>query len=127
LEALAGPTIEFKGRLPWDDVVALMTHCRAFIFPGYEDFGITPLEAQAAGRPVIAYGQGGALDTVIANETGLFFQEQSVEALIAAITQFEQQSFDPGRARANAERFSNGRFRQELGDFVTEKWHAFST
>ena len=125
LQAIAGPTVEFKGRLTWDDVVTLMTHCRAFIFPGYEDFGITPLEAQAAGRPVIAYGQGGALDTVIDQETGLFFQEQSVEALMAAIEQFEQMSFDPVRARTNAERFSNARFRLELGEFVAKKWREF--
>ncbi len=122
LEAMAGPTVEFKGRLPWDEVVSLMAHCRAFLFPGYEDFGITPLEAQAAGRPVIAFGRGGALDTVVENETGLFFREPSVEALMVAIEQFETMSFDPAAARANAERFSIARFKQELDDFVAEKW-----
>jgi glycosyltransferase involved in cell wall biosynthesis len=126
LEALAGPTVEFKGRLPWDDVVALMANCRAFLFPGYEDFGITPLEAQAAGRPVIAFGRGGALDTVIENETGLFFYEQSVDALAAALEQFETMSFDPAAARANAQRFNIERFHHELGNFVTEKWVEFS-
>jgi glycosyltransferase involved in cell wall biosynthesis len=125
LEALAGPTVEFKGRLSWADVADLMAHCRAFIFPGFEDFGITPLEAQAAGRPVIAFGRGGALDTVIQGETGLFFHEQSVEALMATIEQFEQMSFDPAAARANAERFSVERFKRELGSFVAEKWQAF--
>ena len=102
-----------------------MANCRAFIFPGFEDFGITPLEAQAAGRPVIAFGKGGALDTVIEGETGLFFHEQSVEALMATIEQFEKISFDPAAARANAERFSVERFKRELGDFVAEKWQAF--
>jgi glycosyltransferase involved in cell wall biosynthesis len=125
LEAMAGPAVEFKGRLPGDDVVELMANSRAFIFPGYEDFGITPLEAQAAGRPVIAYGKGGALDTVIKDETGLFFYEPSVEALMAAIEQFERSSFDPAAARANAERFHTKRFKQELGDFVMEKWREF--
>ncbi|MCG3210843.1 MAG: D-inositol-3-phosphate glycosyltransferase [Anaerolineae bacterium] len=126
LESLAGPSVEFKGRLPWDEVVALMANCRAFLFPGFEDFGIAPVEAQAAGRPVIALAKGGALDTVLDGETGLFFHEQSVEALIDAITQFERFSFDPAAARANAERFSIGRFRRELGQFVAEKWGEFN-
>ncbi len=125
LQALAGPTVEFKGRLPGADTAALMARCRAFIFPGFEDFGITPLEAQAAGRPVIAFAQGGALDTVIAGQTGHFFYEQSVEALMAAIEQFESMSFDPAAARAQAERFNVARFRHELGDFVAQKWCEF--
>ncbi|MBN1992440.1 MAG: glycosyltransferase [Anaerolineae bacterium] len=125
LEAMAGPTVEFKGRLPWPQTAHLMAHCRAFIFPGYEDFGITPLEAQAAGRPVIAFGQGGVLDTVIQGETGLFFREQSVEALLVAIKQFETMSFNPAAARANAERFGIARFKRELGNFVAEKWQEF--
>jgi glycosyltransferase involved in cell wall biosynthesis len=126
LETLADPTVEFKGRLPWDETAALMANCRAFIFPGFEDFGITPLEAQAAGRPVIAFSQGGALDTVIEGETGLFFHEQSVEALMVAIEQFETMSFDPAAARANAERFNVDRFKRELGSFVAEKWEEFA-
>lgn len=125
LETLAGPTIEFRGRLPWDDVADLMANCRAFLFPGHEDFGITPLEAQAAGRPVIAFAKGGALDTVIEGETGLFFREQSIESLIEAIERFEQVSFDPARLRANADRFSVPRFQQELGRFVAQRWAEF--
>ena len=125
LESLAGPTVEFRGRLPWAEVVELMANCRALLFPGFEDFGITPLEAQAAGRPVIAFARGGALDTVIEGETGLFFHEQSVEALIEAIERFERLSFDPAVARANAERFGIERFRRELNQFVAEKWREF--
>ena len=125
LEALAGPTVEFKGRLPWAQVAELMAACRAFLFPGFEDFGIAPVEAQAAGRPVIAFAQGGALDTVIEGLTGLFFREQSVEALMTAIETFEQMSFDPTTLRANAERFSEARFRRELGAFVNQKWTKF--
>ncbi len=127
LEAMAGPTVEFKGRLPSADVVELMAHCRAFLFPGFEDFGIAPVEAQAAGRPVIAFARGGALDTIIDGETGLFFREQSVAALIETIEQFEKQSFDPAAARANAERFSISRFRRELGNFIAQKWGEFSS
>lgn len=125
LEALAGPTVEFKGRLPGTEMVELMRHCRAFLFPGFEDFGIAPVEAQAAGRPVIAFAKGGALDTVLAGQTGLFFPEQSVEALSAAIKEFETMTFDPVAIRANAERFSEARFRRELRAFVAEKWQAF--
>jgi len=125
LEAMAGPTVEFKGRLPWDDVVELMVNCRAFLFPGFEDFGIAPVEAQAAGRPVIAFARGGALDTVIEGKTGLLFREQSVEALTETIERFEQLAFDPAAARTNAERFSAERFRRELSDFVTQKWQEF--
>jgi glycosyltransferase involved in cell wall biosynthesis len=127
LEALAGPTVEFKGRLPRDAVAELMANCRAFLFPGFEDFGIAPVEAQAAGRPVIAFGQGGAKDMVVEGQTGLFFREQSVDALIEAIEQFETMSFDPAAARANAERFSVKRFKQELGDFVKQKWQEFKS
>jgi glycosyltransferase involved in cell wall biosynthesis len=126
LEALAGPSVQFRGRLPWDEVVELMANCRAFLFPGFEDFGIAPVEAQAAGRPVIAFARGGALDTVIEGLTGLFFREQSVEALMAAVAQFEQLSFEPTIARRNAERFSARRFRQELRDFVASRWQEFS-
>jgi glycosyltransferase involved in cell wall biosynthesis len=97
-----------------------MARCRAFLFPGFEDFGIAPVEAQAAGRPVIAFGQGGALDTIIEGQTGLFFRGLSAEALMAAIAQFETISFDPAAARANAGRFSMARFQQELGEFVSQ-------
>lgn len=121
LETLAGPTVAFKGHLPRQAVAELMAHCQAFIFPGFEDFGIAPVEAQAAGRPVIAFGRGGALDTVIEGQTGLFFRDQSIEALIEVIKQFEKMSFDPVAVRANAERFSVERFKRELGDFVTRR------
>ncbi|HRT32796.1 MAG TPA: glycosyltransferase, partial [Anaerolineae bacterium] len=92
----------------------LLAECKAFVFPGEEDFGIAPLEAQAAGRPVIAYGAGGALDTVIDGETGVFFREQTVAALIEAVRKFEAQSMEPAACRANAGRFSVERFQQEL-------------
>jgi len=118
LEAMAGPAVEFRGRLPWDDVVKLMANSRAFIFPGYEDFGITPVEAQAAGRPVIAFAAGGALDTVIEGETGVFFPRQSVDSLIEAVHRLEARSFDPQRIRQNAERFSVDRFKRELGEWI---------
>ena len=118
LEAIAGPTIEFLGYVSDAEAADLMARCQAFIFPGLEDFGITPLQAQAAGRPVIAYGAGGALDTVIPGVTGEFFAEQTAEALAEVLAHFDPGRYDPTACRANAERFSNERFRRELGDYV---------
>lgn len=114
LEALAGPNVEFLGYVPDAEVGELYARCRAFIFPGREDFGITPLEAQAAGRPVIAYGAGGALDTVVEGETGTFFHEPTAEALAEAVARFDAGAVDPLACRANAERFGPERFAREL-------------
>lgn len=114
LRALAGPTIRFLGRLPDRDVSEEMARCRAFLFPGDEDFGITPVEAQAAGRPVVAYGSGGALDTVIDGTTGILFREQSVASLGAALRQVQTMTFDTNALLANAHRFSRENFRRAL-------------
>jgi len=118
LETIAGPDVEFRGRVSDEEAADLMARCQAFIFPGLEDFGITPLQAQAAGRPVIAFGGGGALDTVIPGKTGEFFTEQTPEALAEVLASFDPARYDPAACRANAERFNNERFRQELGDYV---------
>jgi len=112
--------------VPDDELGELLAHCRAFIFPGYEDFGITPVEAQAAGRPVIAYAAGGALDTVIDGETGFFFHEQTPESLADAIRRLDSRELDPIAIHHNAERFSVARFKQELGSFIEEKWREFT-
>lgn len=114
LERLAGPTVEFLGYVPDADLPDLLSHCKAFVFPGREDFGLTPVEAQAAGRPVIAFGAGGALDSVIEGETGTFFQEPTVESLREAVLTFDANSVSPLACRANAERFSATRFRHDL-------------
>ena len=118
LEKLAGPTVRFLGRMSWDELVRLFQGARAFIFPGLEDFGIAPVEAQAAGRPVIAFAGGGALDTVIPGQTGEFFGAQTVAALKTALAQFDPGAYDPALCRANAERFSTERFEKELREFV---------
>lgn len=123
LEAMAGPTVEFTGRLPWAEAVSLMANCRAFIFPSYEDFGLTSVEAQAAGRPVIAYAAGGALDSVVDGQTGLFFHEQTVDALSDAILRLENQSFNPVRIRQNAEQFSIPRFKRELKAWTIQRFN----
>lgn len=114
LRRLAGPTVEFLGWRSDAEIARLFARCRAFIFPGHEDFGIAPVEAQAAGRPVIAYGGGGATETVVDGRTGLFFAEQSVQALVAALAQFEALEFEVGVCRRNAERFSSSRFRRQM-------------
>ncbi len=118
LEAMAGPTVEFLGRVSDASAEDLMARCRAFLFPGLEDFGITPLQAQAAGRPVIAYGAGGALDTVLPGRTGELFPSQTVDALAAALSAFDLSLYDPAVCRANAQRFSAERFRREIAAFV---------
>ncbi|MBX0328293.1 glycosyltransferase [Oscillochloris sp. ZM17-4] len=110
LERMAGPNIEFLGWVDEPTRHRLFAGCRAFIFPGEEDFGITPLEAMAAGRPVIAYGAGGALETVIDGVTGRFFYEQSAAALAAAVAASHVDVYDPAAIRQYAEGFGLGLF-----------------
>lgn len=121
LKAMAGPTIEFLGRASNETMKEYYAECRAFIFPGEEDFGITPLEAQASGRPVIAYGKGGALETVIENKTGIFFQEQTINSLVEAINRFKTMHFDKKVLRAHAETFDDEVFKSKIKQFVEEK------
>ncbi len=118
LQKRANPNIIFLGRQPFAVLKDHYERCRAFIFPGIEDFGITPLEAQAAGRPVIAYGEGGALETVIDHETGRFFHEQTTDALLEAVEESENQWFEAAACRRNAERFSPERFRAQIKGFL---------
>lgn len=123
LESIAKDNIEFLGRQPFASLVDHYARARAFIFPGIEDFGITPLEAQASGTPVIAYGEGGALETVVENETGVFFRKQNAVSLLEAIETLEEteSARSPALCRINAERFSEERFREELDRFLKEK------
>ncbi|MBL8147132.1 MAG: glycosyltransferase, partial [Anaerolineae bacterium] len=114
----AGPTVEFLGFVPDDAVAGLMAGCRAFLFPGLEDFGITPVQAQAAGRPVIAYRGGGALDTVISGLSGELFDEQTVDSLAALMAGFDENRYDPAAMRAHALRFDKRAFAQQIGDYV---------
>jgi glycosyltransferase involved in cell wall biosynthesis len=118
LEAMAGPEVEFLGWRTNEEIREHYRSCRAFIFPGEEDFGITPLEAQACGRPVIAYGKGGALETVNEGETGIFFTEQNETALADAVRRLGRITFDPARARANALRFDRARFKERLRGYI---------
>ena len=114
LEGLAGPTVELRGWRTDEEIADLYARCRALLFPGLDDFGIAPVEAQAAGRPVIAYGRGGATETVVDDSTGVLFEEQSVDAVVEAVLTLQKLSFDPEVCRRNAERFDRGEFRRRL-------------
>jgi glycosyltransferase involved in cell wall biosynthesis len=125
LKAIAGPNIELLGYQPHAQMHELMQDAKAFVFAAEEDFGITPVEAQACGTPVIAFGKGGALETVVdlernARGTGMFFYEQTPASLVEAVEWFERMyhRIDPGDCRANAERFSRQVFRERFGAAV---------
>lgn len=122
LKHLAGANIEFLGRLGDADLVRSYGTCRALILPGSEDFGLTPLEANAAGRPVIAFRGGGAIDTVKEGVNGLFFSEPSVESLIAAVQAVENGlfSFHPERIRDHARQFDKEIFKQKFGQLIED-------
>ncbi len=118
LQSLAGPTVTFLGRVPDADLPDLYARCRAYILPGAEDFGIAPVQAQAAGRPVIAYRAAGALDTVIEGRTGVFFDAPTPESLAAAVRDFDPASVSPADCRANAMRFDKAVFERSLLAFL---------
>ena len=118
LERLAGPTVKFLGRVPAAAVPDLMARAKAFIFPGLEDFGIAPVQAQAAGRPVIAFAGGGALDTVIDGQTGHLFPEQSLNSLISILESFRPSNFNPTVIRNCALKFDRQVFEQQLTEFI---------
>ncbi|APO72537.1 glycosyltransferase family 1 protein (plasmid) [Rhizobium gallicum] len=120
VKAKAGPNVTVLGYQPDDVLIDYLTRARAFIFAAEEDFGIMPLEAQACGTPVIAYGRGGALETVVDGETGLFFQEQTAEAIVDAVDRFEQDGVagTPGDFENHVKSFSSEVFRRKIRDLV---------
>lgn len=113
--------IEFLGRVSDEEKAKLYQNALAFINPQEEDFGITPVESMAAGRPVIAYRKGGALETVIEGQTGLFFNEQAPESLAAVLRSFQTNNFNPQAIRAHAEKFSVANFKEQIEKFIAEK------
>lgn len=123
LRKIAGPTIEFKGYCSNEEILSYYARAKVFLFPGLEDFGFTPVEAQSGGTPVLAYGKGGALETVVDGETGLFFYEQTVDALIECIRRFESLGIRKNRKqiREYAMTFSANNFRKEMYEFCMEK------
>jgi glycosyltransferase involved in cell wall biosynthesis len=120
LKARARPNIEFLGRQSFEVIRDHYARCRALIFPGLEDFGIVPVEAMAAGKPVIAFAGGGALETVVDGVTGVFFSDQSARGIAGAVAIFEARmgEFDSGRIREHAQAFSTQRFKAEFSAVV---------
>ncbi len=120
LRALAGPTVEFRGRVSDEEMRKAYAGARAFLFPGMEDFGLTPVEAMSAGAPVLAYGKGGALETVSDGETGLFFHDQTAAGMAACIERFEREGVALSREeiRARAAVFSEEAFKETMASRI---------
>ena len=120
LRDLAGKNVEFLGRQPFEVLREHYSRCQALVFPGEEDFGIVPLEAMASGRPVIAFGKGGALETVVDCKTGVFFHEQTEDALLEAVMRYEgmKSEFVPAEIRAHACLFGPERFKSEMSKII---------
>ncbi|MGE5392409.1 MAG: glycosyltransferase [Candidatus Saccharibacteria bacterium] len=125
LRAMAGNNIEFLGRVSDVELKRRYSEAKAFIFPAEEDAGIMVLEAQACGTPVIAYGAGGALETVIEGVTGEFFREQTAESLEQVVRRFEPAKYDPLKIRENALKYDKSIFQQRIREFVEEKYREF--
>ncbi|MEL7432544.1 MAG: glycosyltransferase [Chloroflexota bacterium] len=124
LQAMAGDTVEFLGYVPNEDLPALMAKAKAFLFPGLEDFGITPVQAEAAGRPVIAYRAGGALDTIIEGVTGEFFDKQTVDSLADVMANFDADKYDSVAVREHALTFDTENFNRQIDSFIQQAWDA---
>jgi glycosyltransferase involved in cell wall biosynthesis len=119
LIVMAGPTVTLTGQLPDEDVSQQFATAEAFIFPNLDDFGITPVEAMAAGTPVIAYKAGGALDYVIPGKTGEFFEEQTVQSLVKTLKTFKPGKYSPSDIKKHARKFSNENFQKKLSSYIT--------
>ena len=122
LKQIAGPTIEFVGRIDDNSLRDLYSGAQAFLYPQEEDFGIMPLEAMACGTPVIAYGKGGALETIVEDVTGVFFESQTAESVEKAVKRFQEMKFSAEALFERAQEFSKGRFERSIREFV--EYHA---
>lgn len=125
LKKMAGPTIEFLSDIDDATLAAVYKEAKALLYPQVEDFGITPLEAMSCGRPVIAYGEGGVLESVVPGETGIFFDEQKEDALERVLKNFEKHQWDPRKIRKHAEKFDSSVFLKKIQNFLAEKWEGW--
>jgi len=125
LKKIARANIEFVGRVSDEEKIRLFARAKAFIHPQLEDFGITPVESMSAGRPVIAYGAGGALETVVEGETGIFFQNQDWVDLYMAVLRCEKMSWDAEKISDHARQFSQANFAESIKEFVAENWEKY--
>lgn len=121
IQKLVTPNVHLLGYVSDEEMMRYMSGAKAFVFAAEEDFGIVPVEAQATGTPVICFGKGGTLETVVDGQTGVYFNEQTEASLIDAVSRFEQMSFDPLVVRRNAEKFSQEKFRENISNFVNSK------
>jgi glycosyltransferase involved in cell wall biosynthesis len=122
LKAMAGPTVTFRGRVDDDALPSLYANAKAILFPTHEDAGLVPVEAQACGTPVVAFGRGGALDTVVKGSTGVFFETQSPEFLRVAIDTLDSSDWSPESIRSHAEQFSSLHFRERIAATVNAEY-----
>ena len=127
IKSKAGKNVELLGFADDETMADLMGRAKAFVFAAEEDFGITPVEAQACGTPVICFGRGGARETVRDGESGLYFMEQNAKELLAAVAKFEQNydKFEPTKIRENSLKFSRARFEAEIKSYVEKKYEEF--
>jgi len=126
LRKMAGPNVEVLGYVSDKKLLDLYANCKAFLFPQIEDAGIVPLEAMACGRPVIALNRGGSLDTMIDGKTGVFFKDQTIKSLKAAIKKFEKMKFAPDFIRKHAEKFDVEHFKKKIREYVEKEWKTYS-
>lgn len=122
LKRIAGPTIIFAGEVDDTQLINYYKNAKAEIFPQDEDYGLVPLEAQSNGTPVIAYGKGGALETIVSDKTGVFFPEQTVDSLVQAVNRFEKLNIDPQDCYQNALQFNTSSFQKEFASKIEELW-----
>lgn len=125
LKKIAKPNIEFYGKISENEKAVLFSRALAFIHPQKEDFGITPIEAMSAGRPVIAYGFGGATETILSNETGEFFTQQTWESLLSSVVNFDPYKWDSEKIRLHAQNFSSDKFKNNIKTYTSEHFSQF--
>jgi len=121
LKSIAGPTVQFKKALAHEELRYYYQNCKALLFPGEEDFGIVPLEAQSAGKPVIAFGKGGILETVINGKTGIYFHEQTIDSMSLVIDEFNKTQFDSKEIRNHALEFDASIYEKKMKQFILQK------